>query len=162
MELLDRYNDLYETMTYSLDPEKMRVFGEAERWAFAQILSTNPQLAQQWLERLESVRWNNYLTPGESSDIATKLMNQDGKAGPVWTYPQVEEAVTQLGGRMECAPYYNGPALYVTMNMIMSDHYNSLKEFVPTESLPKVVYNMAVEKLKDPDRREFIRPYFSL
>lgn len=162
MELLDRYNDLYETMANSQNPDKMRVFGEAEKWAFAQIAASHPQVARQWLERLEPVGWNNFLARAEADEIAASLVDQDGKAGPVWTYAQVEDAVRSLGGKMECAPYYNGAALYVTMNMLVSDHYNSLKEFVPEESIPEIIYNMAVEKLKDMDRREFIRPYFGL
>ena len=46
--------------------------------------------------------------------------------------------------------------------MIYSDHAKSLSEVVSEADMPKVVYKMAVEKLKDPDRTRFVRPYFGL
>lgn len=162
MELIERYNELYETMAYSANPEKMKIFGAAEKWAFAKLAETNPKMAQLWLERLEPVDWNNYLSEEEAVLITSKFLNQDGTTGPLWSYGQVKSAVDGLGVPMEQLPFFNSFALWVTMNMLASDHLKTLKEFVPEADLPRVVYKLATEKLTDPDRPNFIREYFAL
>lgn len=162
MNYIERYDELYEAMSYSADPAKMRIFGEAEKWAFRHMVELDQKAAEKWLEKIEAVDWNNYLSRSEAEDITAQLLNQDGKRGPVWTYAQVESAVNQLGGKMSLAPYYNCWALFATMNMLMSDHAQTLQKFVGEADIPNIVYQLAVEKLTDPDRTEFIRSYFSL
>lgn len=161
-DIRQRYDELYELMAGSGDPKKMKVFGDAERWAFDQMLQMNPRMAEQWAKKLEPVDWNNYLSPEEAESIVMKMQGQDGHEGATWNTQQVESAVRSLGGDTELMPYYNSHALYVAMNMIASDHMNTLKEFVTSTDIPKVVYKMAVEKLKDVDRPEFIRTYYNL
>lgn len=161
-EMLDRYNELYEAMAGSGDPKKMKIFGEAEKWAFSQFVNMNPRAGAIWLQKLEPVDWNNYLSEEEALDIVEKFESQDGKKGPMWTASQIDNAVRNFGGDREIMPYFNPWALYVAMNMIVSDHAKTLRELVPDEDLPKVVYKLAVEKLEDPDRPEFIRSYFSV
>lgn len=161
-DIRQRYDELYELMADSGDPKKMKVFGDAERWAFDQMLQMNPRMAEQWAKKLEPVDWNNYLSEEEAAGIVAGLRNQEGQKGPMWNLQQVDSAVREAGGQMELMPYYNGQALYATMNMIASDHMGTLKEFVTGTDIPKVVYRMAVEKLKDVDRPEFIRTYYNL
>ena len=50
----------------------------------------------------------------------------------------------------------------LTMNTLYSDHAISLAEFVSEEQIPSIIYKMSVEKLKDRDRKRFIRKYFEL
>ena len=67
-------------------------------------------------------------------------------------------------------PYYNCYALWVTANMIYSDHANSVAEdmgypnpeAVPNEKMALSMYRKAVEQLKDVDRPKFVREYFDL
>lgn len=158
----ERYDELYETMAMSRDARKMKIFGEAEKWGFAQVLAMNPSIAEKWLKKIEAVDWNNYLTDEEADAIVAGLVAQDGRKGPIWSRSQVEGAVRGLGGETEYVPYYNGDALYVTMNMIASDQMDTLREYVPDQDMPKVVYKMAVNRLKDRDRPEFIRNYYGL
>lgn len=161
-ELLKRYEELYSLMTTSKDPKKMLAFGDAERWAFKKTCEQNPKVAQFWLEKLEASEWNNYLSKGEAEEITAHLVNQDGTKGAHWSYDTFKAAVESLGGQMSNPPYYNCYALWVTVNMLYSDHFKSASEFVPADDMPRYFYTMALEKLKDPDRPEFIRAYFAV
>ena len=158
----ERYLELFEDMAKSGMPEKMKIFGETEKWAFGKMLETSPKTAEQWVEKLEAMNWNNYLSKSEADEIVAKFINQDNSRGAHWNYDVFKGAVESLGGNMAEEPYYNCYALWVVANMLYSDHYNSASEYVPKEDMPKYFYLMAVEKLKDKDRPRFVRDYFGL
>lgn len=158
----ERYLELFEDMAKSGMPDKMKVFGEAEKWAFGKMLETSPKTAEQWVDKLEAMNWNNYLSKAEADEIVAKSINQDNSRGAHWGYDVFKGAVESLGGNMAEAPYYNCYALWVVANMLYSDHYNSASEYVPKEDMPKYFYLMAVEKLKDKDRPRFVRVYFGV
>lgn len=160
--LLARYEELYHDMATSKDVEKMKVFGNAEKWIFAQLLDRDPKLAEMWLEKLEGSHWCNYLSKGEAEDIVANLENQDGTKGGKWSYEQFEEAVASLNGKMECEPKYNRYALWTTANMLYSDHAESLSEFIEEKDYPKAFYMLSVETLKDIDHPRFVREYFGV
>ena len=140
----------------------MIAFGEAEKWMFHQMAEKHPEIAERWLTKLESARWHNYLSKSEAEYITSNLINQDNTRGPHWSYDTFKGAVESLSGKMAVEPSYNCWALWVTANMLYSDHHRSTSEFVPREQEPKFFYAMAVEKLKDVDRPKFIREYFDL
>jgi len=157
-----RYEELYNNMASSKDVTKMIIFGNAEKWVFGELLAQNPRLAERWLEKLEASCWNNYLTKTEAEEIVTTLINQNGSKGGKWSYMQFEAAVKSLNGMMEDKPYYNNYAMWATANMLYSDHAKSLSEFVQEKDMPKAIYLLAVEKLKDVDHPRFAREYFGL
>lgn len=161
-ELKKRYEELYNKMATSKDVNRMMVFGRAEHWVFNELLPTNPKLAQQWLDKLEASEWCNYLSQAEAEKIASELHNQDGTKGAKWSYATFESVVKSFGGEMSREPKFNKYALWVTSNMIYSDHARSLKEIVSDNDLPRVVYKMAMERLADMDRPRFVREYFGL
>ena len=161
-ELVEKYDELYEDMASGKDPSKMIAFGEAEKWMFHQMAEKRPEIAERWLTKLESARWHNYLSKSEAEYITSNLINQDNTRGPHWSYDTFKGAVESLSGKMAVEPSYNCWALWVTANMLYSDHHRSTSEFVPREQEPKFFYAMAVEKLKDVDRPKFIREYFDL
>lgn len=161
-DLIRRYVELYEDMASAKDPKKMMIFGEAEKWMFQEIANAHPELAEKWLSRLEAGKWHNYLSKSEATEIANKLVNQDGSRGPHWPYETFKGAVESLGAKMAEEPYYNCWALWIMANALWSDHHKSLSEFVPKEQEPKVYYSLAVEKLKDVDYPKFIRKYYDL
>lgn len=161
-DMKNRYDYLYNKMATSKDVPRMQVFGSAERWAFNKMMELNTKMAQMWLDKLEASEWYNYLSQAEAEKIASELQNQDGTKGAKWPFAQFESVVTSLGGDMEHEPKYNKYALWVTANMIYSDHAKSLKEIVSDTDLPLVIYKMAVEKLTDMDRPRFIREYFEV
>lgn len=169
-ELLKRYHELYNDMATSGNPDKMRVFGNTEQWAFKKMVELSPKTAQYWLDKLEAMYWNNYLSKTEADDIMAKLVNQDGTRGAHWNYDTFKGAVESLGGRMHEAPFFNGYALWAVANMVYSDHAQSIAEDmgykrpmeVPNEKMALSCYRKAVEKLKDTDRPRFVREYFSV
>lgn len=66
----------------------------------------------------------------------------------------------QNGFSLEKDPYYNRCALWVTMNMIMSDSSSTLEKYVDMGSMFKMVHDLAVDKLTDADGKFEIRKYF--
>lgn len=169
-EILERYEELYEDMANSGNKDKMIAFGDAERWAFKRLYEISPKDAQCWLDKLEAMHWKNYLSKQEADEIAARLVNQNGRLGAHWGYETFKGAVESLGGKMYDKPYYNCYALWITANMIYSDHAQSVAEdmgmtspeSVPNEKMALSMYKKAVEKLKDVDRPKFIREYFDL
>lgn len=166
--MIERYDELYGVMKSSRDVEKMKIFGEAEKEMFRQLAASNPTMAEMWLTKLEAVCWDNYLTEKEARNIGRHIVNQDGTKEFHWPYDVFTKAVSQLGGITEEKPYYNSYALWVTANMIYSDHARSVAEDmgykspmeVPNERMALSMYKKAVEKLKDPDKGFHIRKYF--
>ena len=75
-----------------------------------------------------------------------------------------------MGGVIEEKPFYNKYALAAVMNMIYSDHADSIAmdmggkkaSDIPNEKMAMSCYRKAVEKLKDADRPRFVRWYFHL
>lgn len=161
-EVKDRYNELYRLMSSSSEIESMMIFGRAEKWAFERMTELSEEDARKWVEKLESTQWLNYITRDEADYILSGLINQDGTKGHHWDYQTVKDTIQSLGGDMEDEPYYNCYAMWVMMNTIYSDHAISLGEYIPEEQLPAVIYKMSIEKLKDRDRKRFIRKYFNL
>lgn len=161
-DLKKMYDELYEDMATAKDPKKMMVFGEAERSMFHSLADKHPEIAEMWLTKLEAGKWNNYLSKSEAEQITSKLLNQDGTRGPHWSYETFKNAVESLGAKIKDEPYYNSWALWVVANMLYSDHHRSTMEFVPADQEPRFFYTMAVEKLKDPDRPNFVRKYYDL
>ena len=159
-DLLERYEELYEDMATSGNKEKMIAFGETERNIFHKIAKEHPAIAQMWVDKLEAMRWKNYLSKAEAEEITSKLVNQNGVRGAHWGYEVFKNAVEAFGGKMIEKPFYNCYALWAVANMLYSDHYESAKEFVPETEMPRYFYLMAVEKLKDIDRPKFVREYF--
>ena len=166
--LQGRYDHLYKVMAESKQPEKMMLFGKAERHMFHELAEAHPEAAEAWLAMLEPVEWYNYLSEEEAKEVAAKLENQDGTRGAHWDASTFKGAVEQLGGVLTDKPYYNMWSLWVTANMIYSDHAHSIAEDmgyktakdVPNERMALSCYRKAVEKLKDPDRESFVRWYF--
>ncbi len=172
-EINEFYNKLYQTMATSKDVSKMMMFGTAMSAMFAEVARTNPTLAQATLEALAGLEYNNYVTPVEATGVTSHFVNNDsrltGNAEPThgahWTMDAVKSFLTSRNIPVEEKPYYNWPALWVTMNMEYSDYAGTLVEILGTKESEKIAtasYKMAVSKLKDLDRPHFIREYFGL
>lgn len=167
-EMISRYEHLYETMKASNDVEKMKVFGRAEHRFFKKIASNNPGMAKEWLEMLEAVAWNNYLSESMAEELAGKIVNQDGSTGPHWSMETFFNVVPKLGGKIEDEPYYNRYALWLVANAHYSDFAKSTSEDmgyqtvdeVPAEKMALSMYKKAVESLKDIDRSHYIENYY--
>lgn len=168
IELKERYGWLHRKMTDADDKHNRQIFFDADKWAFDRIADTAPATAQIWLDKLQAVCWNNYLTDSEAKTINASLVNQDDSIGGKWSKDTFLQTIERLGGVTEKEPYYNANALWVVANMIYSDHAKSIADdmgagsptSVPSDKMALSCYRKAVEKLCDRDRKHFVREYF--
>lgn len=85
-----------------------------------------------------------------------------------WPMLVWRQAMNNLGIATEEEPFYNSCALWVTMNMLYSDHAETMANKIwgkplaeiPTETLVKTIHALALDKLKDKDGVFEIRKYF--
>lgn len=156
-EMKERYMALYEYMANSKKPENMKVFGRVMTTMMGDMIANSPAKAEEYINKLESIKWCNYLTPAEADKIVASM---EPKAP--WSRDQWKQAMMQHQLELEEWPCYNRCALYVTMNMIMSDSSDTLSEIIGNGDLFLAVYKLAVNKLKDADARFNVRKYFEV
>lgn len=164
-DLIERYDELYADMATAKDPKKMTIFGNAEKEMFHCLADMHPEIAEKWLTKLEAGKWNNYLSEDEARKIVGLLVER--RNGAIirkyeWEYDVLKNAVESMGGEISLEPYYNCYALWAVMNMLFSDHAETVNMFVQPNLRTKFYYHMAVDKLKDVDRPHFVRDYFHL
>lgn len=172
-ELKQRFDELYESMAESKNVQNMHIFGDAFTRLFGKVAESHPDLAMATINLLSAVEYHNFVTAEEASVTAAKFINDDdllmpdGKhtLGPHW---RIEDLKSFLAARqlpVSEKPYYNWPALWLTVNMIYSDFADALAKLLATKDAERIAnacYELAVKKLKDKDRLNFIRGYFSL
>lgn len=172
-ELKARYAELYDEMKGSKDVSKMMLFGTAFTRMFDKVAVSHPDLAAMTLDFLSAMEYNNFVTQIEAMDVASHFVNDDTRVsgasepskGAHWSMTTLKEFLTQKGLPLEEKPYYNWPALWLTVNMEYSDYAEAFAKLMgakDNESLATASYTMAVKKLKDRDRSRFIRDYFYL
>ena len=172
-ELKARFAELYAEMSASKDVGKMELFGTAFTNMFDKVATMHPDIATSTLDFLSAMEYNNYVTPAEAIEEASHFINDDAKLkgnaepsrGARWNMDTAKAFLSQRGLALEEKPYYNWPALWLTMNMIYSDFADTLVELLGEKDSEKVAvasYKMAVKKLKDLDRPNFVREYFEL
>ena len=156
-ELNDKYWSMYEYMANSRDPKNMKIFGRVMTTIVEDMIASSPSKAEEYINKLEAVKWKQFLTPSEADKIVAEM-----KPKAPWSREQWKSAMEQHGFELEKWPCYNRCALYTTMNMLMSDSGNTLSKYVSNGDLFKVVYELAVDKLTDEDEKFNIREYFSV
>ena len=114
-EMRKEFNELYDMMAMSHDVNNMRTFGNVHKEMMEWMIQNRPSEAQAWIEKLESIRWKNYLTPKEADMIVSEM---EPKAP--WSKEQWKQVMTQKGYPLEKEPCYNSCALWVAMNMILN------------------------------------------
>lgn len=164
-EMKKEFDSLYNMMANSNKVEYMHTFGQVHKEMFDWFVANKPDLAQEWLDKLESIRWNQYLTHKEAENIIARMV----PTAP-WKYDVWQAAMTKLGIPTEEEPYYNSCALWTEMNKQYSDHAQTLAEKVykkplaeiPAEEIVPVMRDLAIDLLKDKDSKYHIRAYFGL
>lgn len=156
-EMKKEFHALYDLMANSNKVEYMRTFGNVHKEMMEWFIQNKPEMAMEWLEKLESIRWNNYLTQKEALHIVSKM---EPKAP--WSYEQWASVMERHGYPLEKEPCYNRYALYTTMNMIMSDSSETIAVYVDEVNVFKLVHDLAVDKLADLDEKFNVRHYFGL
>lgn len=166
----ERYRHLTSEAVKSKDKKKMQVLAEAAAAAFGELVVTNLELAQDWIDKLEAVEWNNYLSAKEARSVESGFVSQDGVKGPHWQHEDILKAAEDLGIPADKRPYYNSYALFAVTNMVYSDHARSIAEDmghkspadVQHDKMARSCVNKAIEMLEDPDGGFDARRYFRL
>ena len=164
-ELHNKFHELYRHIISSEDEEKMMTLGSVTKAQMEWFIENRPEQAEEYIEMLCSVKWDNYLTPKEAETIVAQM-----KPAAKWSKEQVRKALDSLGIEMEEAPYYNSCAMWATISMIYSDSGKTLAELVFKKPLAEVgdvelltlIHRLAIDKLKDRDGMFNIRKYFNL
>lgn len=159
----EEFRELYDYIIHSNDEEKMHVLGQVTKDMMCKFIDNHPQQAREYLDMLQSVKWNNYLTAKESDAIITEMLPK-----PLWNRTTWDSVMASMSYPTNEEPYYNDNALYVTMCMITSDSGNTLTTFLNSNGIQskdamfKLVYSLALDKLKDKDGFFCIRSYFGI
>lgn len=161
-EIMNMFDKLYTKMNTSSDPSNMYVFGNTMKSMFKDMIEWRPDVAQEYLDKLEAINWKNYLSKKEAVTIVNGMEPSGG-----WDVSEWERCMENMDFRTEDSPYYNKWAMYVAMNMIYSDSANTIAKIagkslseMPREEMFKAIHYLALDKLKDKDGMFDIRAYF--
>ena len=162
-EMRETYSKAYRYMAESKNPENMKAFGRVMNEMMDWMITNKPETAQDWVEKLCAIQWDNYLTQKE----AEKIVNSMIPKAP-WTREQWRSAMESNGYSLEEAPCYNSCALWVVMSMIYSDSSGTLTKWMQTagktdaSAMFQLIHDLALDKLKDEDGKFDVRSYFGL
>jgi len=160
-ELKDRYDGLYDYMASSRDPKNMKAFGCVMNEMMDFLIQYKPDIAEEMIDKLEAIKWHQYLTPKEAEKIVAGM---DPKAP--WSREVWKSAMESFGLPLEDAPFYNRCALWVEMNKIYSDFGDEIAALLgkplslSDKDIISACYKMALKNLKDKDGVYNIRKYF--
>ena len=162
-DLKDRYLSLYDYMAQSRDPKNMKAFGTVMTQMMDYLIQAKPDVAEDMIDKLESIKWHQYLTPKEAETITAKM---DPKAP--WSRDAWRQTMESLALPLEEPPYYNRCALWAEMSKMYSDFGEEIaallgKPLAPTDKdIIAACYKMALKTLKDKDGIYDIRRYFGV
>lgn len=164
-EIKEQYTALYDYMSQSKDPKNMMAFGHVMTDMMDYLIQYKPDVAEDMVNKLEAIKWKQYLTPKEAETIVANMVPAAPWKRDVWT-----KAMADMGIPTEEQPFYNSCALWTEMNKQYSDHAQSLAEKVwkkplatiPAEDIIPVIHAFALDVLKDKDGVYDIRSYFKL
>jgi len=157
----DRYMGLYDYMAQSRDPKNMKAFGCVMTEMMDYLVANKPDVAEEMIDKLEAIKWRQYLTPKEAEKIVAGMEPKAPWSRDVW-----QKTMTDFGLPFEEQPAYNRCALWVEMNKMYSDfgeEIAALREvpLSPTnEEIISACYKMALKTLRDKDGIYNIRKYF--
>lgn len=162
-QFLSRYDGIIRG---GIDGDMQRL-GDMTKRVMRWMSVNEPGLAAQAIAILdgeEKQECRNYLSGHEASEIVRQMEPQ-----PQWSPRQVLDMLKNAGYATDEPLYYNSNALAATMCMILSDSGETLKEELGSDIRPakadeilRLVYKLAIDKLKDKDGKFNIRKYFNL
>lgn len=157
-EQIKKFDELYAKMAQSKDVQDMHLFGKVMREAMTYVSEHAPAKADELLEELCAICWDNYLTRKEAEEIVSMM-----SPAPKWTRDHIKRGLEAKGLALAEEPYYNECALITTISMIASDSGETLAKYVSDESqMLELCYHLALDKLKDKDKVFNIRKYFEV
>ena len=162
-QMKEKFESLYDIMATSNNVAFMHTFGKVHKEMMDWMIANKADLAQEWLDKLESIRWKNYLTQKEAEKIVSYMEPKAPWSKEVW-----KQAMAQNQLDIKEEPYYNCNALYVEMNKMYSDFGDTIAELIGKPLSPSdteiiaACHKMALKTLKDKDGVYNIRRYFGL
>lgn len=158
------FHALYDMMASSGNINYMRTFGAVHKEMMEWMIQNKPEQAEEYLNKLESIRWRNYLTQKEAEKIVAAMQPR-----APWNREQWRQAMDTLGLTKEYEPYYNSCALWVTMNKVYSNSSETIARImgmevdeVPSDKMVKAAYSLALDDLCDTDSKVSIRHAYGL
>ena len=68
-EMKKEFRALYEKMANSNDVILMHIFGKVQQEMMEWFITYKPDLALEWIEKLNTIKWHNYLTKKEAQGV---------------------------------------------------------------------------------------------
>lgn len=161
-ELKKKFDSLYSYMAASNETKYMMLFGsvmeEMEDW----FIANKPEMAEAWIEKLCAIKWEQYLTKQEATNI---VMAMQPKAP--WTWEVWFDAMNKFGLEKEREYVFNKYALWVVMSQVYTDFGQTLAKAlgtplneIPADKLLPIIHEMALDLLMDKDGIYQVREYF--
>jgi hypothetical protein len=111
----------------------------------------------------DMVKFQNYLSEDEADCIVRKFVNFDGSKGPHWSDPDAAfRAVQALGMTYEDEGEFNRWAFFAVLNMVWSDEWGVLHNYVEQDQEVRVCAELAHARLEDRDKVFSVRKYFDV
>ena len=161
-EMKDKFESLYGYMAASNEPRYMKLFGEVMQEMMDWMIKNQSAAAEQWIETLCAIKWEQYLTKSEALSVFNAL-NPKG----AWTLDVWRKAMEDLGLETEREYVFNCYSLWLEMNAVHSDNgavIAGLLGIEPTDvtnpKYIKTIHKMAVNTLTDDDGFFDVRSYY--
>lgn len=124
----------------------------------------DPALLESWKEMWEHRECKNFITEKEAMEAVAQLINVSGESAPKWKPNALFEELKQLNVPEMEYGVFNKWAIFYTMNWLYSDYSEELSAAVGGDAtaLATLIYKMSVKKLKDPDKKRWIREHLHL
>lgn len=162
---LTKKEELCNKLTNSLVliKDNKELFSSVFKKTMKSLIEVDLEEAEEIINCMEgNINYNNFLTKNEACHILSNLINNDGSKGLQWkSYDEFINRLNNEGYSLDQKPYYNSYALWVTMNMLASDHNSIFNKWIK-DNYFEFVYDLSVSKLIDKDKERWIRGYFEL
>lgn len=166
-ERYQQFLDRYEGIIRGGITGEMEQLGDMVKRVMRWLINYEPEIATAALSILDGEQdqeCRNYLSAREADEIVSEMVPQ-----PQWSLRHILDMLRSAGYATEEPPYFNNYALAATMCMILSDSGETLKNELGSDIRPakadeilRLVYKLAIDKLKDKDGKFNIRKYFDL
>ena len=162
MELLEKYESIVE----KIETEKQEeMFYSVSRDMFIHFCENHPDIAKKYLDKLDGMRYRNFVTNEEASKIVSCM-----KPAAVWSHDKLYQKLEELELEIEGEELFNFCSLWVVMNQVHSDHALSIAHAIGVKTIAEcdcdtmvqVCYDLAIDLLTDEDEKYNIRDYFNL
>lgn len=163
MDLKKRYESLYQEMVDSKDTKNMMLFGSVMNEMMDRVIQRDAAFAQQMIDKLESMNWEQYLTSAEAKKVCENLKKYE------WSFDNWDKALASMELETEQKYYFNKYALWALMNYMYSKHSETLSQKILESTLQEVteeqmiaiIHALAVDLLTDNDGKFNVRTFFS-